>query len=270
MTKHVIIGRGNLGCALKNALGDSARFHTDRVSSVGPDYGAMPEEYIWCTIGGGSVAQGKADPVGMMEAHLQIPLGMAARKRPDQKLIVFSSDYAEEPSKSLYASSKHFMELAMERFPNVFCYRVSSLYGQYFPEKTFVGRMITCFLSQVWIELSKNEVIPTPVDWLAQRAVASVESGLKAAYLVPNQPIAAHQWAELVFMTARIVHPGVYDQFIPLIKKELVVDEERPVVIRGKPRFPFADHPDNSVEHLWSIHGPETVRSFFHHRGIKV
>lgn len=256
--KHLILGQGNLGHSLKAHLGDEAEFFNHIIGTVWPNI--EPYDVIWYCIGAGSVAEAKHFPDVAMQKHLQWPLALARKLRPDQKLVTFSSDYAEQFQLSHYAMSKYFMELALEKFPNTYCYRVSSLYGTTKPWKTFPGKILTRLFMNDEIRLSRNMVLPTPTDWLAEKVWDHVQNReTRFAYIVPNTGVQAVDWARWVFDELHRQAPEVLREKTPRVDTNYFNDPERPMEIMGRSRYGTDAFGFWNADYLWGQHGPKLI-----------
>lgn len=200
MNKHLILGAGNLGLDLREAvaksgqeaalLGPGWRFPDDGIKEIiyqNPDV-------VWCTVGAGSVAQAKQDFRPFLELHVNLPLLLMQALPDTAQIVLFSTDYVAHPAslasptmrnrfpRSLYAMSKSWMEdLAVMRCPEpltrrVRVIRVGSLYGHHRPEKTFPGRLLASYPKPDTLHLPQNLVTPTPTAWLAEFIVRHLDT----------------------------------------------------------------------------------------------
>ncbi len=196
--RHAVLGAGNLGMSLQLELKRHDHSVAMFTRSMGfdvtnPEHRAriLSEHFdvIWNCIGGGSVAEAKADPAKAALIHHDVPLALANGLRDETKLVLFSTDYAaaeHQPNRaafrtdsprSIYAALKCEMEnsvMALRR-TNVTIVRVGSLFGPFHPDRTLPGKIIKNFgFSTGLIRLPDNEITPTPTIWLANELVESL------------------------------------------------------------------------------------------------
>lgn len=231
MSKHIILGAGNLGLALRDALEMKGESVAVISRSTGLDFQALAidalssvkdAETIWCAVGAGSVGEAEKDFSAFSDLHIRLPILLAQRKKKSQKLVCFSSDYAAGESgrrpKSLYALSKKTMETALEIIDthNSFCFRVCSLYGTHKPHSTFPGRVAHNLSKGRAVTLPHNECVPTPVEWVAEEAIRRVQwsAGLVYENLIPSGKTTVYQWGRHVFGD-RVSPTGGYDSSRP-------------------------------------------------------
>ncbi len=227
MPQHIILGAGNLGLAIRDALEAKGESVSVISRSTGLDFQSVAisalqsvndAHTIWCAVGAGSVGEAEKDFSAFSDLHIRLPILLAQRKRKEQKLVCFSSDYAAGESgrrpKSLYALSKKTMETALEIIdaPNTFCFRVCSLYGTHKPHSTFPGRVASNLAKGRKVSLPHNECVPTPVEWIAEEAIrrAQWSAGLFYENLIPSGKTTVHQWGRMLFGD-RVTSSGGYD-----------------------------------------------------------
>lgn len=219
MADHIVLGSGNLGKHL------SEQFNCPVVSkSSGHDFmGDLNREvqrlkgykfeYLWCTVGAGSVGEAKKNFHPFVQLHLSLPVALN-EAFPDAKIITFSSDYVacpfqpEDPNlsapMSLYAYSKSWMEdyIRMANNDNIRAIRVGSLYGNHKPQTTFPGRLRARYPSPQEVSLPPNQVTPTPTKWLAsvlsENYSKLFEGNLRIHHLAPEDPIQILKWGQWV------------------------------------------------------------------------
>lgn len=183
MTKHLILGQGNLGIDLAHQLNGhqlpSWRFPKDGMEAVL----AERADYVWCAVGGGSVDWATQNPMVALDALLTLPIALMDLLPAKTKLILFSSDYAaseEHPSdpnrgttgfKSLYAQFKRTMEVraTIVRPENTRVIRICSLYGKHRPEKNLATKILWSYANNNCspISLPTNFITPTSTEWLS-------------------------------------------------------------------------------------------------------
>lgn len=220
---HVIIGKGNLGIDLKLALNKHGHHAVILTRSGGFEW---PESYphlmelkpthVWVTAGFGSIGECANDFAGALATHVAMPLDMA-RFLPDKcKLGFFSSDYVAhedypnqvacyaEKALTFYAMSKMWMERGLEWMDRPFTsvFRVCSLYGQHYPERTFPGKMRARFPEPCALSLPENEVTPTPTWWLAERLASNLDywfsPGMSFHHVAPSTNTTTMEWGSRI------------------------------------------------------------------------
>lgn len=195
MGRHVIIGKGNLGLDLANtarSCGNEVYIFTPSENFKLPDSISeikdLKPDYIWVTAGFGSVEQCKKEPNGAFDAHVGLPITIVRNFGGDVKIGLFSTDYAADENgmdnpnkinpkpKSVYAITKMCMEscVKMMNRPNVTVFRVASLYGSHFPERTFPGKLLAKFKEPCEVALPQNFITPTPTSWIAEIIMSSL------------------------------------------------------------------------------------------------
>lgn len=194
MTTHVIIGKGNLGVDLQltcESMGNKAHIFTPSTGFSWPESReqivALQPDYVWITAGFGSVEQCKKNPNGAFDTHIGLPLSII-KALPEARVGLFSTDYAADETdmsnankltrhpKSIYALSKMCMENSVKLLnrPNVSVFRVSSLYGRHFPERTFPGKILQRFTTPCEVTLPQNFISPTSTAWIAEAIMSSL------------------------------------------------------------------------------------------------
>lgn len=212
--KHAIIGGGNLGLDIKefgdtNNLGQFKIF-SNSTGYVYPNGGLLlgldhyQPDHIWVTIGAGSVEGAKKDIKKYISLHLTLPMELIQHFDDKVHIHLFSSDYVSHPYQSLYAMSKHSMELFVltARRDNTHVYRVSNLYGTHKPETTFPGKLLRYNPDPRKITLPTNLMMPTPTAWLAKvllHSCNSIDSESRIYDLVPGEGKSVHKWAAKIF-----------------------------------------------------------------------
>lgn len=184
--KHLIVGRGNLGLDLELQLRNAGK-HAVAVSvgralaakAAAEEILAYDADVIWYCIGG-YTAGDQGDE--MLDRMLTLPVTLARDKGNHRGLVVFSSDYAADErypelaclraptSRSPYAGAKAEMErvLLNGNIPNTLIFRVTTLYGEWHPERTLPGKIIrNHWASTKLARLPWNRVTPTPTAWVA-------------------------------------------------------------------------------------------------------
>lgn len=195
MTKHLVLGTGNLGLDLAYALRTSAmkpvvlgRSNSSlhayfdfngvdgetaaRDGKLGltiRDLQDLKPDVIWCTIGAGG--PGSQTLTKQLHAHLTLPALLAGWA---PKLVLFSTAYLNNDIGgwySDYALTKHMMELTMQKRENVRCFRVGSLYGNHYPLKCLPGKILSASREGRLNRAAFNKITPTPTQWLAESLV---------------------------------------------------------------------------------------------------
>lgn len=252
---HVILGKGQLGTALRNRIMRDGQ--TPWVVS-GHRY---PEDYkpemfqnfknatIWNCIGFGSVEDTKRDFQTSLRVHLELPQFLMNNLDDSSRLVLFSSDYAIEAEKSEYAFIKSMME-ALFNHTNIkgkkrmACIRVTSLYGPYRPLSCFPGKLLKNYPKPCELKLPTNHVVPTPVDWLADHLMNNL-----------GRYIGELPWD---------VCPGVGTVSL-LDWGRMILGDEYTITGKGidesRPRISNMDCTtnDESWEDLWKVHGKSTL-----------
>jgi dTDP-4-dehydrorhamnose reductase len=220
MGKHVIIGRGNLGIDLAQALSEKGHEARILTRSDGFDWRLdIPKltqaDFVWIAAGFGSVEQTKRDPQGAFDTHVLMPVGIASAARPETRVIAFSSDYAADEEapwspgstntkpRSIYAVTKISMELALRALgrKNTFSVRVCSLYGDSFPSHTFPGRILSRYPNPGIVPLPQNRTTPTPTKWVADvlsRHLESFDGEYRTYHCAPMGMISVAEWGRIV------------------------------------------------------------------------
>jgi dTDP-4-dehydrorhamnose reductase len=224
MNTHVIIGRGNLAIDLQLALiaaGDEAIIETRSTGFEWPKglskILTMNPGFVWVTAGFGSVEQCAMNLTGALATHVAMPLELAKNLPATTRLACFSSDYVadeeypDQPGcwndkpQSWYAQSKLWMELGLERMnrPLTATFRVSSLYGDHFPERTFPGKLRLGAPRMTHFTLPDNIVVPTPTWWLANRLVSDMDEvfspkGSYLYHLAPSGGVSTLDWGRMI------------------------------------------------------------------------
>lgn len=196
MSCHAIIGRGNLGLDLQKVLeqrGETVHVLTRSEGFHWPhsleDLKKLEPDYIWITAGGGSVESAQRDFGGTVATHTSMPLEIMRSFHDNVKIILFSSDYCaneEFPNdsfkrttkpRSLYAMSKIWMEEGFEFLnrPNTCIIRVGSLYGKWYYQRSFPGKLVQRYPEPEKIVLPTNIVVPTLTAWVAEVVVKHVD-----------------------------------------------------------------------------------------------
>lgn len=216
---HIVIGKGNLGIDLKLALRAAGHKAVILTRSGGFEW---PESYshmvnlepthIWVTAGFGSVQECANNFSGALKTHTAMPLELARNLPIGIKLGLFSSDYVAheeyldqprcyvEKPRSFYEMSKLWMEQGIENSgrPNTTVFRVCSLYGQHYPEKTFPGKLRAKFTTPTEISLPENEVVPTPTSWIAQTLVRHLDEAFtkrpEIYHIAPSGSTTTLEW----------------------------------------------------------------------------
>lgn len=234
--KHLILGAGNLGLDLKEKLlseghdvvvvsQNDASFNYP-VDSVETLLNYIEPEFIWNTIGAGSVEQSERDLVPFIDLHVRLVADLT--KHAECPVINFSSDYAaseSQPSnpkasgfKSRYAMTKNMMEnvILFSGRKDVKAIRVSSLYGKHKPAKTYPVKI----KNRENLAFSLNECTPTPTAWLAKELVnnlpAIFSQDWPIVHFAPAGRTSYADWASLILGEAEV--------------KEFKIDNSRPVV----------------------------------------
>lgn len=194
MSRHVIIGKGNLGMDLYLALKQMGHKACVKSKSSGflwpdslPDLLAENPTHVWVTAGAGSVEQCQQNPGRAIDTHVRLPLELCARLPREVKICLFSTDYVADENKikdplarrsqpqSFYALTKLMMEMGVQQLqrPRIAVVRVGSLYGVHFYERTLPGRLETAFPEPSIVSLPMNHIGPTPTSYIARVLAAN-------------------------------------------------------------------------------------------------
>lgn len=236
--KHVVIGRGNLGLDLIQALseaGHDARLFT---ASGGWDWRKDKEQlldadFVWVAAGFGSVEHANRDPLGAFDTHVVMPIEIAKILKPETRLICFSSDYAADETapwspgstnknpRSVYAVTKISMELALKSIhrKHTFAVRIGSLYGEHFIAKTFPGRLLERYPNPCHITLPMNRTTPTATKWIADvmtRHLGNLSGDFRVFHCAPVGMTPVWQWGKIILGEGYKVDSHGFDQNRPL------------------------------------------------------
>lgn len=221
---HVIIGKGNLGVDLKialEAIGYKAVILTKSEGFLWPGgYSQIMNhnpDHVWITAGFGSVQECSNNFSGALATHTAMPLELARDLPTYVKLGIFSTDYVAnekypdseiafiDNAKTFYAMSKLWMErgIANSNRPLTSIFRVCSLYGQHFPEKTFPGKLLAKYPNPCELNLPENEVVPTPTWWIAKKLALNLEvlflkKGRNILHVAPSGSTTTMEWGRRI------------------------------------------------------------------------
>lgn len=220
---HVIVGKGNLGIDLKLALTAAGHRAVILTRSAGfkwpesyPDLMDLAPTHVWVTAGYGSVFECAANFTGALATHTAMPIELARNLPEKIKVGLFSTDYVADPyfpdqeqafdpePKTFYALSKLWMEHAAQMLerPNLSVFRICSLYGQHYPEKTFPGKLLARYSRPGSFSLPENEVCPTPTWWIAQTLVSELDVAFidepKIYHLAPSGSTTTLEWGRRI------------------------------------------------------------------------
>lgn len=251
--KHLIIGKGNLGMDIGIMLRDHLGIDSGDVTYMSKSAGFQYKEHIapvaemdfthlWIAAGGVSVGEAKLDLKQAVETLYDMPMAFLRQMKKEVYITVFSSDYAYDPERSMYGKVKrlfHDEVIDMNR-PRTCMVGVSSLYGKWYPQRSFPGKILKGALGQTEMRFPTNKVTPTPTDFVALNLVNDLalnysENGLKFLNMCPNGSISTYGWAQLILQ-----------DFIPVLPSGM--DPERPEVshfANDKCKFSWSD--------LWKI-----------------
>lgn len=265
---HLVTGSGNLAEALKQGLTDRgfavAAVPFEMVDGWKSD--DFPElkdvGVVWhCT--GGRHREAREDRSRSFRHNFDLPSVFMDRAPPETRLVFFSTlecahrEYPTRPHMRNADPQSEFVrqKLALEGLvvsrnrPFSAYVRLGALYGEYRPMQCFPGRL----LSEDWKEsaalsLPMNEVVPTPVDWVAQSLIRTMDRNLWNAstytchHLAPLGSVSAFDWAKIVFGQAR--HSGSFFE-------KVTWDHTRPRIQLGGSSLDVIDEHWSS---LWSLY----------------
>lgn len=216
--RHLIIGKGNLGLDLRQAL--SARGDMVVISGRG-EADHIDHDFIWVTAGYGSIDKCKENPLEAFNSHVLLPLEVCKKANPETKIVCFSTDYAIGEPLSLYATTKASMEVALKTFRpwNTSVVRVCSLYGEHFPERTFPGRLLRKYPNPCEVTLPPNLTTPTPTSWIARVLADNLFAfggNFKIVHCAPVGNLSIAHWGQLVLGDKYQISLSDYDRTRPL------------------------------------------------------
>jgi dTDP-4-dehydrorhamnose reductase len=236
--KHYIIGRGNLGLDLVQALTEAGHETCLLTSSGGWNWRSNKEQlldadFVWIAAGFGSVEHTNRDPLGAFDTHVVMPIEIAKGLRPETRLICFSSDYAADESapwspgstsknpRSVYAVTKISMELALRAIhrKNTFAVRIGSLYGSHLPQKTFPSRLLERYPNPCNVTLPMNRTTPTPTKWIADvmsRNLGKFNGDFRVFHCAPQGMTPVWIWGQIILGGGYKVESHGFDQSRPL------------------------------------------------------
>lgn len=178
MQRHLVIGKGNLGCDIYDAAlraGHKAMILTKSNGFVWPESLEQilqwQPTHVWVTAGVGSVEAVKQNFAEAVKTHVTLPVELCKQLPAHVHLGLFSSDYVtDEKVRSLYACTKIFMEQALQVInrPNTSVFRVGSLYGHHYPLKGLPGKLKLRYPNPQIVKLPQNWITPTPTWWVAE------------------------------------------------------------------------------------------------------
>lgn len=242
MTKHLILGAGNLGLDLAQAASDRATlghsYLLDGKWRLGE--GSLPEliegyDVIWCCIGGGSIDYAMREPVKAYESLVMIPQALMDIAQPKQRLVFFSSDYCASPyapgdhkdrqmrPRTKYEALKLELEDRARRSsrPLVRVVRVSNLYGFHRPHLTLPGKIKALPARRDAESFPTNLICPTPTPWLAGFLLDHLDQLFLAPGVVhhcaPSGSISVISFAQLIRGPEYRVKPRGQDRLRPSV-----------------------------------------------------
>jgi dTDP-4-dehydrorhamnose reductase len=258
---HVILGKGQLGTALRNRLMKDGqqpwcvwkpRYPEDYNPAMFQD---LKNATIWNCVGFGSVEDAKRDFQTSLRVNLELPQFLMKNLDESSRLVLFSSDYAVEAERSEYAFIKSTMEalynhMNLKGTKRMACLRVTSLYGPYRPLSCFPGKLLKNYPAPCELKLPNNHVVPTPVDWLADELVRNL-----------GRYIGEIPWD---------VCPGVGTVSL-LDWGRMILGDEYTITAKGldesRPKISHMDCTTNeeSWEDLWKVYGKSTLAAAHMH-----
>lgn len=189
-----------------------------------PAVADMDFTHVWIAAGGISVNEAKTNPDMARETLFDMPLAFLKQMKPDVRITVFTSDYALEPHRSLYATIKEDFHKAVieSKRPFTSLVGVSSLYGNWFPENCFPGRILTAAMGQEEMSFPVNKVTPTPTDFVALNLVNDMhlnfsDTTVKFLNMSPQGCISTFGWAQIILQDHLKVTARGYDPERPEI-----------------------------------------------------
>lgn len=181
--RTLIIGRGNLGRDLERAF--RLRGGSSSVSLLPYNggqnilnfnlYSEPAPDIVFLCNGGFSVEPSEQDPSSALFHLLHVPVHLRQILPAGTTLVCFSSNYAEDPSLSLYARLQRQKEILLnqmaeqDQWGRTFVFRVANLYGNYLPLRGFPGKLVRRIMLGETIErMATNDMKPTHTRWLAE------------------------------------------------------------------------------------------------------
>lgn len=253
--KHLIIGAGNLGIDLKNEIirqkGDrrsvdlvslSTGFDVRDLNSLSFKIQEQDFDYIWYTVGQGSVLQAKENIEDAKTIYGRACRQILLTAPASSKLIFFSTDYVadeDEPGNPKKITESYLSDYAYVRAKseevmlsidrvNSTIIRLGSLFGTHKPLNTFPGRLLKNFGTDVdvRVRLPQNLVTPTPTLWLASVLVTHIDlafspTGMTRHHCAPIGNVSCLDWGK--FVLAGIREPSAFSS-------DIFYDEERPKI----------------------------------------
>lgn len=204
--RHLVIGLGNLGTDLVLRLRERGEevVPTSRMRSMAQTLASVDPDQVWFTAGAGGPSEGIDAMCAQVDTNVQTPLELLRRVSPGVRLVFFSTHYlGQDPhgSCSFYAKTKSILEDVVQGHENSICYRVGSLYGKHFPERTFPGKLL---MNPEPVDLPDNLVTPTPTDWLASHLMTLETQRQCGLWTVgPAGRTTVHGWGQRITPLAR-------------------------------------------------------------------
>lgn len=287
MTRHLVLGAGNLGWDLATALGlTSQEVHiagrrtgnmpgffdfqgSDGVKGVTngrpgmtiADLVAIEPDVIWCTVGAGGPSRDPNYLSTHLNAHVALPMALAtAFEGRATKLIFFSTCYLNKDPRgdySGYAFSKAALEKLIEPMENARVFRVGSLYGAHNPLSTLPGKMLLACKGLRTLPGELNLITPTPTAWIAKEMVdnryweffGQIDPGQVVS---PNGGLAVHEWIQIILDEIKKQTGGT----VASIAQNKAYRMDYPIdnISKVNCLYPMWDD-------LWKEHGPDTIKA---------
>ena len=223
MEKHLIIGDGNIGRDLFQALhnrGRSVHLVTKRMGFSWPDTGLafikqFNPSHVWICAGHGSVMESVSDFQNQVATLFTMPVDIRNVVPLGTKVCIFSTDYVADENdalnrnafthnpRSAYASTKLLLEQTLLRqgHPFTAIVRIGSVYGHHYPLKSFPGKVISNSFGSTCMIMPANVVTPTPSWWIARELITHIEqlfqSSTQVFHLMPKGSCSLAEWARL-------------------------------------------------------------------------
>jgi dTDP-4-dehydrorhamnose reductase len=221
---HLVIGQGNLAASLVEIIDQRYSFSTVGLAQVVEwlqhnDFRALRNvDFIWCCIGGD---YHHARENARQSHVLNVTLPRLIQEHADQKsrLCFISTLEACHPEYQLrpylrtpeptseWVSQKCLLEAQLSSLnrPNTAYVRIGAPYGPVYPASTFPGRLLAINpQSGSALLVPRNEVVPTPTDWIAEMLVGAIDNGLwnestyTCHHVTPTGSISAFDWSRLI------------------------------------------------------------------------
>jgi dTDP-4-dehydrorhamnose reductase len=238
--RHLVLGKGNLGCDLFEVLSTAPGNETVLGSrSVGMDFGplnfstamdhlrAVEPNVIWVCIGGYSVESAETDFISAQWNLVTMPILLLNNAPPNAHVVLFSSDYCASekdpsnpfawqlPPRSVYAALQQNKEhlFAVTNRKNSSLLRVGSLYGHHYEDRCLHGKLLA--KKNASFELPTNTITPTWTRWLAETVRDNMFQILigdaQVGHIAPAGNVSVFDFARMILPRTTDVSPKGID-----------------------------------------------------------